>query len=62
MADVTIKFQNQNQAKCFMDWLDGQGEQGYFEVADILEGEKGQEFVDKFSYDWKSNTVVGEKL
>jgi len=57
--EVTIKFETDEQAEAFMDWLDNSGEQEYFTVAEMLDD--GQ-FVDQFSYDRKSMTITGKTL
>lgn len=56
---ITVEFENEEQAECFTDWLSESGEQDYFIWAEMREGEKGEDYVNSFSY--KDDKVIGTK-
>lgn len=53
---VTITFTgDQDMIEQFMSWLDGQGEQDFWEYSDPADT------IDVFEYDYKNHTITGKR-
>lgn len=55
-TEILIKFQSEEQANLFMNWLDGSGEQDLFEYT--WEADKdGKGDINRIEYDYQNNII-----
>ena len=57
--EVLIRFETEEQASVFMDWLNNLGEQEYFDSKDYIDNP--EDIVDGFEYDYQNNIIDGTK-